>query len=120
APPPATVSAPMVSPEPMIPPPVPATTGVPSWRSTGDEGWKAAETVANPRAADPTNAGLPRRGPGANLVPGTARQTRRAPTPAPTMSPDAVRSRLSGFQQGIRQGREAARSDTSTDDLGNA
>jgi hypothetical protein len=93
---------------------------VPSWRSTGDEGWKAAEAAARPASAEPTNAGLPRRVPGANLVPGTAGQNRGAQTPAPTMSPDAVRSRLSGFQQGVRQAREAARSDTSSDDLGKA
>jgi hypothetical protein len=118
APPP--VAAPDISaPAPPAPPPVPSP-AISSWRSTGDEGWRAAEAAARPTTAEPTTAGLPRRVPGANLVPGTAGQSRGPQSPAPTMSPDAVRSRLSGFQQGVRQGREAARTETSSDELGKA
>ncbi|MFD0888082.1 hypothetical protein ACFQ08_26380, partial [Streptosporangium algeriense] len=60
-----------------------------------------------------TGAGLPKRVPKANLVPGTAAPgSAAAPqTPAfrPSVSPEAVRNRLASFQQGVRQGRAVAR-----------
>ncbi|MFD0885689.1 hypothetical protein ACFQ08_14135, partial [Streptosporangium algeriense] len=48
-------------------------------------------------------AGLPKRTPKANLVPGTAAAV--PSTPMPPLSPERVRSRLSSFQQGVRRGR---------------
>src|SRR5207244_4940860 len=44
----------------------------PSWTSPSDEGWRAAETVLAPTVSGVTAAGLPRRTPKANLVPGSA------------------------------------------------
>ena len=41
------------------------------WSSPADEGWRAAQTVESPAAGSPTEAGLPRRLPNANLVPGS-------------------------------------------------
>ncbi|QBI55133.1 sensor histidine kinase [Streptomonospora litoralis] len=74
------------------------------WRSEADRGWQAAQTVAEPMAGGLTTSGLPKRVPKANLVPGTA------PTPenvkqVPTRSADRVRNRFSGFQRGVREGR---------------
>jgi len=80
------------------------------WSSPADAGWRAAQAIGNPVAGGMTDAGLPKRVPRANLVPGsvgtdaTSRQY-----PAPALSPEGVRDRLAGFQQGVRQGRAAAR-----------
>ena len=45
--------------------------GPESWTSPADEGWRAAQVVASPAAGETTQAGLPRRVPRANLVPGS-------------------------------------------------
>ena len=56
-----------------------------------------------------TGSGLPRRVPKANLVPGTVKPSPApAGQPPPARSPERVRSRLSSFQQGVRQGRAEA------------
>ena len=61
------------------------------WSSPADEGWRAAETVEAPISGAPTSAGLPKRLPNANLVPGAIPGTppvaakpvsRRGPGPA--------------------------------------
>ncbi|MFG1682595.1 nitrate- and nitrite sensing domain-containing protein [Nonomuraea sp. NPDC049269] len=84
-----------------------------SWGSSNaDAGWSAAETVVQPVRDGATSAGLPKRVPKANLVPGSA-QTAAAPqnvAPMPAPSPEQVRNRLSSFQQGFR----AARNDISS------
>ncbi|MGW0477745.1 nitrate- and nitrite sensing domain-containing protein [Nonomuraea sp. NPDC003214] len=51
-----------------------------------------------------TRAGLPRRTPRANLVAGSAPPS-SLPPPAPPVSPDRLRTRLSSYQQGVRKGR---------------
>ena len=85
------------------------TAAQPSWISPADEGWRAAEALAVPAAGDTTQAGLPRRVPRANLVPGSVGSGGSdAEAEAPTRSPDAVRSRMSSFQRGVREGRAAA------------
>jgi signal transduction histidine kinase len=85
-----------------------------SWTSPADEGFRrAAETVASPVAGQVTNAGLPKRVPNANLVPGSigprssGQQDSQTPPPAagPARSPEAVRARLTGFQVRGREGR---------------
>ncbi|MCK2221548.1 nitrate- and nitrite sensing domain-containing protein [Actinomadura sp. ATCC 31491] len=80
-----------------------------SWNpSKADEGWSAAEAVVEPVRDGSTAAGLPKRVPKANLVPGSA-GTAAAPkgvTPMPSVSPDRVRNRLSSFQQGFRAARD--------------
>jgi len=88
--------------------------GVPgSWTSPSDEGWRAAEAVAEPAAGEKTQAGLPRRVPRANLVPGSVggggvAGGQDSAAGAPVRSPDVVRSRMSSFQRGVREGRAAA------------
>ncbi len=42
-----------------------------TWNSPADEGWRAARMVASPEAGETTTAGLPKRVPRANLVPGS-------------------------------------------------
>ena len=80
-----------------------------SWTSPADEGWRAAQALAAPSAGDTTQAGLPKRVPRANLVPGSVGGGGGdAEADAPTRSPDVARSRMAGFQRGVREGRAAA------------
>jgi hypothetical protein len=79
-----------------------------TWNSPADEGWRAARVVASPEAGENTTAGLPKRVPRANLVPGSVGgggdSTEEAP---PARSADAIRSRMSSFQRGVREARAA-------------
>lgn len=75
------------------------------WTSEADRGWKAARTVAEPKADGLTPSGLPKRVPKANLVPGTAPKPENFKQ-MPTRSADRVRNRFSGFQKGVREGRD--------------
>jgi hypothetical protein len=83
-----------------------------AWTSPADEGWRAAQVVASPAAGETTQAGLPRRVPRANLVPGSVGSggtgSQDEVAEAPARSADAVRSRMSSFQRGVREGRAAA------------
>jgi signal transduction histidine kinase len=84
-----------------------------SWTSPADEGWRAAQVVASPAAGDTTQAGLPKRVPRANLVPGSVGgnggpSSHEAEVEAPARSADAARSRMASFQRGVRDGRAAA------------
>ncbi|MEE2040569.1 nitrate- and nitrite sensing domain-containing protein [Nocardiopsis sp. CT-R113] len=74
------------------------------WNSAADRGWKAARTAAEPLAGGLTTSGLPKRVPKANLVPGTAPKPENFKQ-MPTRSADRVRNRFSGFQKGVRDGR---------------
>ncbi|MGH3263482.1 MAG: ATP-binding protein, partial [Trebonia sp.] len=81
-----------------------------TWNSPADEGWRAARIVASPEAGETTTAGLPKRVPRANLVPGSVggggtEETEGAP---PVRSADTIRSRMSSFQRGVREARAAA------------
>lgn len=89
------------------------------WTSPGDEGWLAAQALLEDKTPDTTtNAGLPKRVPKQHLLPGSAaprheakETTGGAGTPAtpplPPRTADAVRGRMSSFQQGVRRGRHA-------------
>jgi signal transduction histidine kinase len=77
------------------------------WSSPADEGWRAAQTVEAPAAGSPTEAGLPRRLPNANLVPGTVPGSPPA-VALPSRSAADVRDRLAGLQRGVAKGRAAA------------
>ena len=76
-----------------------------------DAGWRAAEVVQAPASAGVTPAGLPKRVPRANLVPGTAQES-SAGQPArpqvPVRSAAATRDRLASYQRGVRRARAAA------------
>jgi signal transduction histidine kinase len=103
--------------------PIAAGDGTPasSWASAADEGFRAAGVALSPTADDTTSAGLPRRVPSANLVPGSIGGSqagqqadgpegpRPASAPPPARrSPDVVRSRLADLQEGARRGRTDA------------
>jgi signal transduction histidine kinase len=83
------------------------------WVSPGDDGWQAARALLDSTEEDAlTSAGLPKRVPKAHLVPGSAaprHQAVEAPAapPLPPRSAEAVRGRMSSFQQGVRRGRHA-------------
>lgn len=88
------------------------------WRSPADEGWQAVRALDQP-AEQVTKAGLPKRKPKAQLVPGSAPQRATPPAAAgavagqgastqvttPPRSAEAVRGRMSSLQQGVRRGR---------------
>jgi signal transduction histidine kinase len=80
-----------------------------TWNSPADEGYRAARIVASPEAGETTTAGLPKRVPRANLVPGSvgggSEETEGAP---PVRSADTIRNRMSSFQRGVREARAAA------------
>jgi signal transduction histidine kinase len=75
------------------------------WSSPADAGWQAAQTVDSPASGGSTAAGLPRRMPNANLVPGSIPTS---PPAAPSRSPAAARDRLARLQRGVSEGRAAA------------
>jgi hypothetical protein len=81
-------------------------TGAETWTSPADEGWNAAQAAAEPAVGDVTTAGLPRRVPQANAVPGTS-PSRPPASATPARTPESARSRLSSFQEGVRQARAA-------------
>jgi hypothetical protein len=75
------------------------------WSSPADDGWRAAETVASPSSSGVTEAGLPKRVPQANLVPGAVTSTQPAAPPRPAAM---TRQRFARFQRGAEEGRAAA------------
>jgi hypothetical protein len=75
------------------------------WRSRADSGFEAAASVKDPQMGGLTAAGLPKRTPKANLVPGSVGTESSSQAPRPPVSAEAVRSRLSSFQQGVQRGR---------------
>ena len=81
------------------------------WSSPADEGARAAATVDTPIAGAPTSAGLPKRLPNANLVPGAIPNTQ--PVAPLNRSAPAARDRFAGFQRGASEGRTVASEVTS-------
>ena len=84
----------------------PAAVPASHWSSPADEGWQAATTVDSPSSKGSTSAGLPKRLPSANLVPGTIPSAQ--PVAPPNRSAAEARKRLSGLQRGVSEGRAAA------------
>ncbi|MGH3321710.1 MAG: nitrate- and nitrite sensing domain-containing protein, partial [Streptosporangiaceae bacterium] len=80
-----------------------------SWHSPGDEVWDAAQKAINdPDSSGVTAAGLPKRVPGRNLVPGSAgRQPVGAGARTSPRSAQTVGGRLASYHQGIQRGRHA-------------
>jgi signal transduction histidine kinase len=77
-----------------------------AWTTPSDEGWEAAAAIASPATGGTTSAGLPKRVPQANLVPGAASHEEVA-APVATRSASATRERFASFQRGSREGRAA-------------
>ena len=103
-----------------------------AWTSPADDGFRAARAAASPTTGEVTTAGLPKRVPSANLVPGKIghdqTQRRRQAAQRPAASPavrtaeevrraaDEVRNRMTGLQRGAREGRAAAPLNFETDE----
>ncbi|MEV6715118.1 nitrate- and nitrite sensing domain-containing protein [Lentzea sp. NPDC051208] len=104
----------VVEPEPVVEEtPAAAPTSESAWQSPADEGWHAAQALLNKTPETKTTAGLPKRTPKAQLVPGSAApkqqslsQTAQRP-PLPPRTADAVRGRMSSLQSGVKRGRHA-------------
>jgi len=80
------------------------------WRSAGDEGWYAAKALGTRVDFEVTTAGLPKRQPGAQLIPGSAGPSRPGLAPSSNGSArtaEDVRGRLSSYQRGLRHGRHS-------------
>jgi signal transduction histidine kinase len=81
------------------------------WASPADYGWRAAEVADAPSSDGVTSAGLPKRVPQANLIPGSASApaaNEPSPFSVPARSAAATRDRFASFQSGARRGRAAA------------
>jgi len=86
--------------------PAAATTTRRSFDTAADAGWRAVQAAMAGHAVETTQAGLPKRRPRANLVPGSASSD---VAPAITTRPrnaEAVRGRLSSYQRGLQSGRQ--------------
>jgi hypothetical protein len=87
-----------------------------NWFSPADDGFRAAEVVTAPSSDGSTRSGLPKRAPGANLVPGTAAAasaasglaSRTPPRSTSSRSATENRNRFASYQSGLRQGRAAS------------
>ena len=89
------------APRPRLPEPTPA-----DFSTEADEGWLAASGAVAERPDELTAAGLPKRGPRARLIPGSAGSAVLAPAVTAARSAESISGRLASYQQGVRQGRE--------------
>jgi hypothetical protein len=74
------------------------------WTSSADDGWRAAEQAAQPTVGAETRAGLPKRVPQANLVPGSPLRDER---PLRIVrDPASIAAHTTGYFRGWRRGQE--------------
>lgn len=74
------------------------------WTTQADDGWRAAEQAAQPAVGAETNAGLPKRVPQANLVPGSPQREER---PLRIVrDPASIAAHTTGYFRGWRRGQE--------------
>ena len=85
-----------------------------AWSSPADAGWQAAEVAYAPVTAGTTGAGLPKRVPKANLVPGAAGPSPLSHTLPPVRTAAQTRDRFASFQQGINKARSTPPGDEPT------
>jgi hypothetical protein len=72
------------------------------WRTAADEGWEAAQAAAEAPVEITTTAGLPKRTPMAQLVPGGVD---RGGSSVERRTPEGVRGLLSAYHRGVQRGR---------------
>jgi hypothetical protein len=77
-------------------------TGGPSWQTAADDGWRAASAASEVPVTETTEAGLPKRVPMAQLVPGGVERPAAA---AQRRTPEGVRGLLSAYHRGVQRGR---------------
>ena len=74
------------------------------WSSQADDGWRAAQQAAEPSVGAETRAGLPKRVPQANLVPGSPLREER---PLRIVrDPASIAAHTTGYFRGWRRGQE--------------
>jgi hypothetical protein len=81
------------------------------WTTLADEGWRAAGAAADREPSDTTEAGLPKRVPMAQLVPGGVDKPASS---AQRRTPESVRGLLSAYHRGVQRGRSHSKDDTTT------
>ncbi|HET6285559.1 MAG TPA: ATP-binding protein, partial [Amycolatopsis sp.] len=84
-----------------------------TWDFASDKAFRTVQEVSQHAPSTFTQAGLPRRRKGEQLLPGSAASSVPAAAPAaksdlPVRDPANVRGRLSSFQQGVKRGRKEA------------
>jgi signal transduction histidine kinase len=79
------------------------------WESDADSGWQAAAAASESGPDEVTPAGLPKRRPGALLVPGSVSSDTTSPQLAASAvrSAEAIRGRMSSYQKGLTRGRHS-------------
>ncbi|WP_435823294.1 nitrate- and nitrite sensing domain-containing protein [Catellatospora citrea] len=81
----------------------------PSWQTAADDGWAAASAIANSTPpSESTAAGLPKRTPMAQLVPGGVE---KGATTVQRRTPEGVRGLLSAYHRGVQRGRTQHKDD---------
>jgi hypothetical protein len=73
---------------------------------SSDEGWRAAAHIADPSVGPDTTAGLPRRVPQANLVPGSVITRGAGRMPRIVRDPRRIAAHTDGYFRGWRRGQE--------------
>jgi hypothetical protein len=81
------------------------------WQTAADDGWRAASAAASATPADTTQAGLPRRVPMAQLVPGGVDKSAGS---VQRRTPEAVRGLLSAYHRGVQRGRSQPKDEDSS------
>jgi signal transduction histidine kinase len=74
------------------------------WQTAADEGWQAARAASEVPLDTTTGAGLPKRTPMAQLVPGGVD---RGGNSVQRRTPEAVRGLLSAYHRGVQRGRQS-------------
>jgi signal transduction histidine kinase len=85
------------------------------WHTVADEGWQAARKAAEVPVEATTTAGLPKRQPMAQLVPGGVD---RAENSTQRRTPEGVRGLLSAYHRGVQRGRSKEQSTNPEDSPG--
>ncbi|WP_305785299.1 transposase [Symbioplanes lichenis] len=75
------------------------------WTSPMDSGWRAAEKAAAPEISEETPAGLPKRVPRANLVPGSPQREEQRPLRI-VRDAASIAAHTTGYFRGWRRGQE--------------
>jgi hypothetical protein len=81
------------------------------WQTAADDGWRAASAASEVPVAGTTQAGLPKRVPMAQLVPGGVEKPAAS---AQRRTPEAVRGLLSAYHRGVQRGRTQPSDEHST------
>ncbi|HEU4421396.1 MAG TPA: nitrate- and nitrite sensing domain-containing protein [Pilimelia sp.] len=78
------------------------------WETAADEGWRAATAAADVQVEETTQAGLPKRVPMAQLVPGGVDKEENS---VQRRTPEGVRGLLSAYHRGVQRGRAQPKDD---------